>query len=297
MFDIKRHNAAHNCQRPYPKGVKVPVWDFFIHRGDGSACRFHPNKKGQKISFTELDDEPHSAVRPPSKQTQRKFQTTVRSTYRETLNNADTGGGGGGGGGPAPHTRGGDGGGGGNASTRGGDGGGDGNAGARGGGGGGSASSSIWMNPLGDATPATDHAHRHRKRSAGPSLGRARSEPSTIGGGAPADRGGALSIRQTNDAGCHVCVRNSFVGKAPEKPEVVGSNQTFYGHPLGGGRGTKLAPQGPPPLGPAEPGQQQGLLIGHGYGDAGAVTQPQDQAPDFAAMMRAPRFGGVEHVD
>ena len=187
-WDIKRRNAAHHCKKPYPEQAEVPVWDFYIIRGNGTGCRFHPNKTNRKISFTELEDRSGRssyATGPPHKDTPRKFQTTLGITYEERLNNPRTGGGGGGGGGPAPPRppppppppppspppRSGDGGGGNTGNTRGGGGysHGGGNAGTRGGGG-----------------------DNHGGGNAG-------SAPSTTGGGALAVRGGGKATEEPKE--------------------------------------------------------------------------------------------------
>ena len=49
---------------PPPTGTKLPIWDFVLHRADGSGLRLHPDHSRTKFGIFELDG--HSdPVHPP----------------------------------------------------------------------------------------------------------------------------------------------------------------------------------------------------------------------------------------
>ena len=63
-YDHKRWHAALHIGRPFDAGAKVPVWDFWLERTDGSVVRFHTSYSNNKVEVATLGDPP-GLPRPP----------------------------------------------------------------------------------------------------------------------------------------------------------------------------------------------------------------------------------------
>ena len=48
-YDHKRHHAIKQQGRPV--GPKLPIWDFVLHRADGSGIRLHPQYSTTKVEM------------------------------------------------------------------------------------------------------------------------------------------------------------------------------------------------------------------------------------------------------
>ena len=76
-YDHKRHARLREEGKPQ-REVRLPVWDFVIERGDGTAVRLHPQCSTPKIETFELEG--HSeAIAPPPKG---YGETWGRGTYK-----------------------------------------------------------------------------------------------------------------------------------------------------------------------------------------------------------------------
>ena len=69
-YDHKRHAKLREEGRPQ-RDVCLPVWDFVIERGDGTAVRLHPQRSTPKVETLELQG-PAEPVAPPCKGVRRE---------------------------------------------------------------------------------------------------------------------------------------------------------------------------------------------------------------------------------
>ena len=54
-YDHKRSHAFKKTGKPIPQGP-LPIWDFFVRRGDGAVHRFHPSMTNTKVGYNMVDD-------------------------------------------------------------------------------------------------------------------------------------------------------------------------------------------------------------------------------------------------
>ena len=62
-YDHLRQQLVSDQQRTFDPNVKLPVWDFVLHRQDGSAVRLHPQRTHTDVSW--FDSQCHQETVPP----------------------------------------------------------------------------------------------------------------------------------------------------------------------------------------------------------------------------------------
>ena len=50
-YDIKRENAFRKTGKHFDAGIRPPIWDFVLRRGDGAFVRLHPSLTKRKIEY------------------------------------------------------------------------------------------------------------------------------------------------------------------------------------------------------------------------------------------------------
>ena len=81
-YDHKRSHAFKKTGKPIPQGP-LPIWDFFVRRGDGAVHRFHPSMTNTKVGYNMVDD---NDTYPTVPQTKGRGNSDGRGTYRSFVN-------------------------------------------------------------------------------------------------------------------------------------------------------------------------------------------------------------------
>jgi len=81
-YDHKRCNAWKEAGLPIP-AYGVPIWDFFVLRGDGVLHRFHPSLTTTKLGYQKVGDADVFPTVPPKRG---RGQSDGKGTYRSFVN-------------------------------------------------------------------------------------------------------------------------------------------------------------------------------------------------------------------
>ena len=64
-YCMKRQTALREIGTQIPPGATIPIWDFFVLRGDGVLHRFHPSYTNTKVGIQNVDVNDSYSKAPP----------------------------------------------------------------------------------------------------------------------------------------------------------------------------------------------------------------------------------------